>query len=188
MTSTEKVWTQFSDRLRAFIGKRVRGESDVDDILQEVFSKIHAGMGSLKEDERIEAWLFQVARHAVLDFFRGRAGKRRTTELPEDLAVDPDPGNVSGEVASWLDPMMSLLPKEDQEALRLADLQGLSQKDLAVRLGLSATAAKSRVQRARLKLRAAVLECCHVELDRRGNAIDYSRKGRGCGPCSCSCC
>jgi RNA polymerase sigma-70 factor (ECF subfamily) len=81
--------------------------------------------------------------------------------------------------------MMALLPEEDREVLRRADLEGLSQKDLAARLGLSVTGAKSRVQRARKRLKEAVLDCCHVEMDRRGNAIDYTRKRRDCGPCSC---
>ena len=188
MTSTEAVWTRFSDRLRAFIGKRIPQESDREDVLQDVFAKIHSGLGLLKEEEKLEAWLFQVARHAILDHFRSRTGKRRTAELRDDLPEEAAAAKASAEVASWLEPMMALLPQEDREALRLSDLEGHPQKELAARLGLSKTGAKSRIQRARLKLRAALLQCCHIELDRRGNAIDYSRKSKPCGPCSCSCC
>lgn len=188
MTSTEEVWARFSDRLRAFIGKRIQQESDAEDILQDVFAKIHTGLGSLKEVEKLEAWLFQVARRTILDHFRSRTGKHRSAELPDDLPKATSEANVSAEVASWLEPMMTLLPEDDREALRLTTLEGLSQKDLALRLGLSATGTKSRVQRARLKLRAALLECCHIELDRRGNALDYSEKNKHCGPCLCSGC
>jgi RNA polymerase sigma-70 factor (ECF subfamily) len=183
--STENVWSLFSDRLRGFIATRVRDPADIEDILQEVFAKIHAGLGGLKDTDKLEAWLFQVARRAILDHFRSRAGKRRSAELPEDVAEEPAEATISKEVASWLDPMMALLPEEDREVLRRADLVGLSQKDLAARLGLSVTGAKSRVQRARKRLKEAVLDCCHVEMDRRGNAIDYTRKRRDCGPCSC---
>jgi RNA polymerase sigma-70 factor (ECF subfamily) len=180
--TTDAVWTAFSDRLRGFIAKRVREEADVDDILQDVFAKIHAGLGRLDEEEKLEAWLFQVARRAIVDHYR----RRRVVALPEDLAETSAPGDISGEVASWLDPMMSLIPEEDREALRRTDLEGLPQKDLAGRLGLSETAAKSRVQRARKRLKKALLDCCHIELDRRGNAIDYTRKREDCGPCRCS--
>ncbi len=184
--STDAIWAHFSDRLRAFIGKRVREESDVQDVLQDVFAKIHAGLGALKEGDKIEAWLFQVARRAIIDHFRCRSGKRRASELPDDLSGRISSRDVGAEVASWLDPMMALIPEEDREALRLADLGGLSQKDLAARLGLSVTGAKSRVQRARRRLKDALLDCCHVELDRRGNAIDYAKKKSGnCGSCSC---
>jgi RNA polymerase sigma-70 factor (ECF subfamily) len=180
--TTDAIWAAFGGRLRGFIAKRVREEADIDDILQEVFAKIHAGLGDLKDEDRLEAWLFQVARRAIVDHFR----KRRSVELPEDLATPPAATDVTAEVASWLDPMMTLLPEEDREALRLADLQGLSQKDLALRLGLSVTGAKSRVQRARARLKEAILDCCHLEMDRRGQPIDYARKRADCGPCSCS--
>jgi RNA polymerase sigma-70 factor (ECF subfamily) len=183
--STDSVWTQFSDRLRGFIARRIRGESDIEDILQEVFARIHAGLGDLKESEKLEAWLFQIARRAILDHFRSRSGKRRAAELEGDVAEEKPGATIPKEVASWLDPMMSLLSEEDRDALRLADLEGVSQKALASQLGLSVPGAKSRVQRARRRLKDAMLDCCHIEMDRRGNAIDYTRKRRDCGPCSC---
>lgn len=179
--TTDAVWSAFGARLRGFIAKRVRGEADVDDILQDVFAKIHAGLGRLREGARLEAWLFQVARRAIVDHFR----KRLPAGLKGDVAARNDPADLSAEVSTWLEPMMALLPEEDREALRLTDLEGLSQKDLAVRWGLSVTGAKSRVQRARARLKGALLQCCHVETDRRGAPIDYVRKRSDCGPCSC---
>jgi RNA polymerase sigma-70 factor (ECF subfamily) len=180
MTTTDAVWTEFGGRLRGFIAKRVRHPADVDDVIQDVFTRIHAGLGGLKESEKLEAWLFQVARRAVVDSLR----RRPVGELPEDLAEKEGDATLSTEVAGWLAPLMTLLPEEDQEALRLTDLGEGSQKDLASRLGLSATGARSRVQRARKRLKAALLDCCHIDMDRRGNAIGYRRKG---GPCGCSC-
>lgn len=183
--TTDAIWTAFGDRLRGFIAKRVRGESDVDDVLQDVFAKIHAGLGGLKEPEKLEAWLFQVARRAILDHFRSRSGKRREPGIPEEPAEPAPEGNITSEVASWLEPMMSLLPEEDRDLLRQADLAGVPQKELAERLGLSLTGAKSRVRRARARLRGAILDCCHLEMDRRGQPVDYTRKKDDCGPCSC---
>lgn len=183
--STDAIWARFSGRLRAFIARRVRDESDLEDVLQEVFVRIHAGLGSLRADEKLEAWLFGVARRAVVDHFRGRSGKRRAADLPKEPAEPAAAGDVAAEVASWLVPMMELLPEEDREALRLTDLEGLSQKALAARLGLSATGARSRVQRARRRLRETLLDCCHIELDRRGRAIAYTRRRAPCASCSC---
>lgn len=185
ISTTEAVWAEFGGRLRGFIARRVRHSTDIDDVLQEVFTRIHAGLGSLKESEKLEAWLFQVARRAVIDSHR--RGRRSPDELPQDVPEKTADPNVSAEVAGWLAPLMTLLPEEDQEALRLTDLGDGSQKELASRLGLSATGARSRVQRARKRLKAALLDCCHVDMDRRGNAIGYRRKGGPCGSCSCSC-
>jgi RNA polymerase sigma-70 factor (ECF subfamily) len=180
--TTDAIWTAFSARLRAFIAKRVRENVDIDDILQEVFTKIHAGLGKLKEEERLEAWLFQVTRRAIVDHYRNH----RLVGLHEEIAAKSASQDVAAEVASWLGPMMSLIPEEDQTSLRLVELEGVSQKDLASRLGLSVTGAKSRVQRARARLKQAVLDCCHIEMDRRGTPIDYSKKRDDCGPCSCA--
>ena len=179
--TTDAVWAAFSGRLRGFIAKRVREDVDIDDILQDVFAKIHEGLPKLQESEKLEAWLFQVARRAVVDHYR----RRRSAALPEDVAEDPPAKDVSAEVAAWLDPMMSLLPEADREALRLSGREGVSRKDLATRLGLSLTGAKSRVQRARARLKEALLDCCHIEMDLRGRPIDYRKKRGDCGPCDC---
>lgn len=179
--TTDAVWAAFSSRLRGFIAKRVRGEADIDDVLQEVFAKVHAGLPGLRDGVKLEAWLFGVARRAVVDHVRGR--KRRAAGLPERGAPESD---VAAEVASWLAPMMSALPEEDREALRLADLEGMDRKALAARLGMSVTGAKSRVQRARARLKGALLECCHLEMDRLGRPVDYVKKRGDCGACSCS--
>jgi RNA polymerase sigma-70 factor (ECF subfamily) len=79
--------------------------------------------------------------------------------------------------------MMELLDEPDREALRLVDAEGLGQKELAARLGLSITGAKSRVQRARRRLKEVLTDCCEIEMDRRGNAIGYTP--RNCTSCGC---
>ena len=56
---------------------------------------------------------------------------------------------------------------------------------LAERLGLSLSGAKSRVQRAREKLKQQLLECCHFELDRRGHIIDYQPRCQCCETAAC---
>lgn len=185
MTSTESIWATFSGRLRGYVGRKVRAEDDVEDILQEVFARIHSGLGSLRAEEKLEAWLFQVTRRAMMDHFRSRSGIRRSSGLPEELAGGLPESDVPKEIASCLQPMMSLVSGEDREILRLVDQEGIPQKDLASRLGVSVTAVKSRVQRARKRLREAVLDCCHVEMDRRGNPFDYRKKREHGGPCGC---
>jgi RNA polymerase sigma-70 factor, ECF subfamily len=80
--------------------------------------------------------------------------------------------------------MVRGLPELDRQALVLTEYQGLTQKELAERLGLSFSWAKSRVQRAREKLRQQLLDCCHFELDRRGHIIDYQPR---CHCCETAC-
>ena len=68
----------------------------------------------------------------------------------------------------------------------LTELEGVTQKDAAAKLGLSISGMKSRVQRGRGKLKDVVLDCCEVELDRRGGLVDYRRRnGDVLGGCDC---
>ena len=69
--------------------------------------------------------------------------------------------------------MLEGLPPDHWEALYLTEYEGLTQKELAERLGIGLSGAKSRVQRARARLKAMLLDCCHFELDRRGRVTNY---------------
>ncbi len=176
--STEVLWQTYGDRLRGFIRKRIGHEADTDDVLQEVFRRIHTGREALLSPEQQEAWVFQIARRAIVDRFRSRSRGPVTAFV--EPAAEPASRDVSAEIASWLPSIVDSLPAPDRDILSLVDLEGAPQQAAADRLGLSLTGAKSRVQRARKHLQEALLECCAIETDARGNAIDYT-------PRRCSC-
>ena len=183
--SPGELWAAFGERLRHFVGARVRHRHDAEDILQDVFAKIHEGLGSVETPEKLEAWLFQVTRRAIIDHYRSRSARPRSSGLPLEPAAETSTPNATAEVASCLRPLMEELPAPDREVLELADVQGIGQKEVAVKLGLSLTGTKSRVQRARRRLKQILLECCDVEMDRRGNALAYSPRHATCSSVSC---
>jgi RNA polymerase sigma-70 factor (ECF subfamily) len=78
-------------------------------------------------------------------------------------------------------PLVSRLPDKYREALELTEFEGLSQVAAAERLGLSTSGMKARVQRARGQLRDLLLDCCQVELDRRGGVAAFRSRAGGCG-------
>jgi RNA polymerase sigma-70 factor (ECF subfamily) len=175
--TTEEVWEEFSDRLRSFIRARVASDADADDLLSDVFVKVHTRIDGLRDDERIASWLYRITRNAVIDHYRRR---RENTELV-DLPEPDEPGNDAEQaIASDLRGMVDDLPDTYREALVLTEFEGLSQVEMADRLGLSVSGAKSRVQRARGMLRDELLACCHFEFDRRGNLIDFAPKRACC--------
>ena len=181
MMSTSEIWTAYHDRLGGYVARHVRQQSDRDDVLQDLFSKIHAGLPTLRDESRLEAWLFRLARRAVVDLFRKRRPLPPAGE-PTAVAAEEVP---SKDVASWLPSMVDALPDPDREALVLADVQGLPQGDVAARLGISLSGAKSRIQRARLKLKDALLDCCDLSLDGRGIPIAFEPKHAACSCDSC---
>jgi RNA polymerase sigma-70 factor, ECF subfamily len=177
------LWNQYSRRLRAFIRSRVGDDADTEDILQEVFIRVHRNLCCLPEPEwrRPASWIYQIARNLIIDRYRRR---RALVAISENLPAPPDLPEEDPEalLALSLRELIDKLPEAYRQALILTEYQGLSQKQLAEHLGISISGAKSRVQRAREKLRDMLLRCCHFELDRRGHIVDYYQRCCCCRP------
>lgn len=179
--TTETVWQQFGDRLRAFIARRVDVTEDVEDILQDVFVKIHGSMDTLNDATRIEPWVFRIARNTVIDFYRSRPDRTAPHRALQDPPI-PDP--PADPMMAAIRPMIEDLPPKYRSALVLTEFEGLTQRQMAEREGISLSAAKSRVQRARQRVKELMLACCHFEFDRYGNIVDYQRRETECPYCS----
>lgn len=180
---TETLWTQLNTDLRRFIARRVRNQADVEDIVQEVLFKIHCHMDRLSQEGSIHAWVYRVTRNAIIDHHRKRRSDvslDSSPDLPEDFADRSASSDVRDEVSSFLRPIIGCLPEKYGEALLLADLEGLTQSELAARTGLSLSGAKSRVQRARDQLRDMLMQCFELEFDALGRVIDYRLRREDC--------
>ena len=186
--STQQIWEDFRAPLRSFIRRRVKDDHAADDLLQEAFLKIHNGIGSLKDDQRLTAWLYRVARNTITDHFRKHPFEGLNKNTIAERPAEAD-GNSSQELATCLNQMVAQLPEKYRQALfegiELAELQGTTQRGVASQLGLSVSGAKSRVQRGREQLKKMLLSCCDVELDSRRKVLNYQPRGRnasgGCG-------
>ncbi|MEK7351004.1 MAG: RNA polymerase sigma factor SigZ [Nitrospirota bacterium] len=180
----QEIWQQIHNGLRAFIAKRVANEAEADDIVQDVWLKMQRGLDGLKDRSRLVSWIYQIARHAIIDHYRA-PGRRR--EMPAGLAEDleayqssssrqtasEESGQLRTELAGCLRPMIDRLSGEYRQAVILVDLEGLTQQAAAVQLGLSLSGMKSRVQRGRRQLKGMLEACCTIELDQRRGVVDY---------------
>jgi len=168
------MYKRYSTHLLAFIRQQIRDVSTADDLLQEIFLKTMESCISDKEINNLKSWLFQVARNTIADYFRQLNKQVR----PEDY-INLNHLNsadfqqiLSDDVAE----MIALLPEEYALPLMWSDIEGLPQKEIAQKLNISLSGAKSRVQRARKKLRDLFFECCDVEIDAQGNIISCEIK------------
>lgn len=173
------LWQIYRSRLRDYIANRVREREVVDDILQEVFIKVQAGLHTVRSPGSVSAWLYRIAANSIADHYRAH---KPWEVLPADdeLAapeVRPDP---VGELALCLQPFIVELPETYRAALQLSEIEGLPQKEVAQRLGISLSGAKSRVQRGREKLRQRLLDCCAIETGSNGISGYEQREGK-CG-------
>lgn len=181
----ETIYKDFHSQLYHFIIGRVSDPDTAEDILQDVYLKIHSNIDDLRESDRLQSWIYQITRNAITDYYRR---VQPQDELPESLAspLEDEPDALS-ELTASVKGMLNCLPDKYRQALELTELQGLSQVELATRLNLSVSGAKSRVQRAREKLKEAFLDCCHFEFDRLGRAIHYEPKCSHCTKNSSAC-
>ncbi|MGE0143240.1 MAG: sigma-70 family RNA polymerase sigma factor [Planctomycetota bacterium] len=166
---------------------------DADDLVAEVMLRATRGADSLRQAGSRNAWLTAIARGVLVDQVR-RWERRRELPLEEALVVD-DSGTAAPDAIAtlvrWLPTALGALPPALAATLRQADLEGRPYREIAADLGLSLSAVKSRVQRARSRLHELVRECCEVERDGRGGVMGLVRRtgpagtepmGPACGP------
>jgi len=181
--NTEAVWESFRRHIRATIARRISNPEDVDDLVQDVFTRIHCGLSGLHSPETLVSWLGRITEHAVIDHYRKNSKRPEILPIDETITATraPDEKIEQGEMDDrrqtqqlfeCIAPMIGRLPKSYRDALVLVERDGLSQRAAAERLGLSVPALKSRVQRARKKLRASLNQCCQFEFDSRGKLMD----------------
>jgi RNA polymerase sigma-70 factor (ECF subfamily) len=180
--STEQAWREMSQKLHGFFRRRVDDDQLAQDLVQDTFLRIHNNIDTLQDQERLTAWVYRIAASILADHFRkGFVSKEILTN--DITLVDEYPEeNYNEKMAGWLGQMVQNLPATYRDAVALAELEGVTQRQISDRLGISLSGAKSRVQRGREKLKDQLLQCCHVELDRRGNVTDYQPRA-GCHGC-----
>jgi RNA polymerase sigma-70 factor, ECF subfamily len=172
MTS-DVLWNDYHQQLRSFIAKRIKEMDSVEDILQNVFLKIHNDMAKKRRIGNIKAWLYQITRNTIIDFYRTR---KINDSISEDIIDEYSDESVLRNVAGSIRFFINRLEEPYKKIMVLSEIRDLSQRDISLKLGLPYSTVKSRVQRARAKVKEMMLDCCHYEFDKRGNVIDYNCK------------
>ncbi len=165
------AWRQHEAELAGFLRHRTGNQDVADDLLQEVFLRaVSRGEAFCGLRDR-RAWLFHVARNLLVDHLRLA---KNQVPLPDDLQAEEDLlAAPVDQLGRCLPRVLSELSDEDREAITLCDIEGLTQQAYADRLGLSLPAAKSRVQRARRRLRRRLIEACQVRFDETGHVCCF---------------
>jgi RNA polymerase sigma factor (sigma-70 family) len=152
-------------RLLDFIRRRIRNESDAEDILQDVFFQLAASYSVTEPIENLTAWLFAVARNKLTDWYRkhrpaplpGGTGEGEEVFNPEEVLFDPEDGPEHAywrsTVWSELADALEELPKEQREVFVWHEIEGRSFKEIAESTGEPVNTLLSRKRYAVLALR-----------------------------------
>ncbi len=181
------VHAELGAALRRYVRGRVADPHAAEDIVQDVFLALSRQLQQGLPTGPLHAWLFRVARNAVVDHHRRRRKSTSTSADGADIAGtdDTELAGEAGQLLASCRRFLHELPEEQREAIVATEYEGVSQAELARRLGLSASTIKSRVQRGRQRLEQALRDCCTFEFDRRGGLVDWQRRpGGGCTDCN----
>ncbi len=173
------VWSEFDKKLRAYVRRRVNA-SAADDVVSDILLRLVRSQDKMEGAKNPMAWIYRVAANVITDHYRKSSSEKR---LLEEVKLDTPVVDASEETADdptslarCLIPMIKGLPAPYDQALMLTEIDGISQVAAAKQLGLSVSGMKSRVQRGRQKLKVTLLRCCDVEVNRRGDVVDYKTR------------
>lgn len=139
--------------LGAFLRRRVRDESDAEDLVQEVLLAVHRARHTFDPSRPFDPWMYAIARNALTDHLRRNAARARWETAPGDL---PDGVAEAGPSLgrAHLEQALEGLPESQREAFRMLKIEGLSVEAAAARAGVSPGALRVRAHRAYQALRA----------------------------------
>jgi RNA polymerase sigma factor (sigma-70 family) len=162
-----EVIAEESSRLRNFIRKRVPNESDVEELLQEVFYELVAAHRLLMPIDYVTGWLFRVARNRITDLFRkkrpenfadaaienGEGELLRMEDLLPSPEAGPDALYLRQVLFDELEIALGELPAEQREVFIAHEIDGRSFKELSAESGVNVNTLLARKRYAVLHLR-----------------------------------
>lgn len=168
------AWRAHEGELLGYLRHRLADADTASDVLQDVFVKAMRHGQGFCTLENPRAWLFQVARNTLID----RARVTHSLEpLPEGddepAAPQDDPPPPVDALASCLERTMAELSADDAAILTACDLAGQTLGDFAEGHGLGLSAAKSRLLRARQRLRDRLTTVCQVSFEPDGTVAGH---------------
>ena len=165
------AWDSHEAELRAFLLSRIDNPSEADDLLQELFLKLARQNDAFCAVENPRAWLFRVLRNCLIDRLRTA---KNFLDLNPDLPLESDEIPPIIELESCLLRNLEELSAEDNSVIKHCDLQGQTQLHYAQQQGLTLSALKSRLLRARARLRQKIELNCQVEFDENGHVCCHT--------------
>ncbi|MGH1335145.1 MAG: sigma-70 family RNA polymerase sigma factor [Aureispira sp.] len=170
-----------------FINQRVANKSDAEDLTQDVFYKLIQSNQKKTNIKNQKHWLYSIAKNTVTDYYR----KKRLPVSEADWSTIDQP--ITGELENfqlteqqktslnrYMVSLLEALPEEERQIMRMVELEGFSQKEVAQELGMNYTTVRSKVQRGRHKIKKAISECCEVIQGGKGSIIGYRPIAKTC--------
>ena len=165
------IWKDLHRELKKFIFSKVRDEDVSNDILQDIFLKVILHIHNVRDSSKLTSWVFQITRNTVSNYFRET--KLRDEMDISNLIKEESEEPLYQALSNCINSKINLLPTKYREAIFFTSFRNYSQQALASELKISYSGAKTRVQRAREKLKVLITDCPNLETDSQGNPTEF---------------
>jgi len=153
-TAFARVYDEVAPRLLRHLRRHVACKAIVEDLVQQTFLQMHRARGRFVPGAEVVPWAFAIAMRLLIDGIRHERVRARLHILvPSSSEERPDDLVAADQTAQRLAQVLSRLPRAQREAFELQRLDGLSQHETALALGISESAVKSLIHRATRALR-----------------------------------
>ncbi|MEM8526646.1 MAG: sigma-70 family RNA polymerase sigma factor [Bacteroidota bacterium] len=165
---TNKIWNLYKEEVYFFVLKKLKNKDAADEVLQNTFLKVCLYLDSLKEQEKLRAWIFQISRNEIINYHNQSAKQNKTESL------NPEEDKTAYDEVCCLDRFVEQLPDTYRETIELLYFQGKKQQEVARILGISLANVKARTRRGKAILKENLQECCQYELNKEGDLVGES--------------
>jgi RNA polymerase sigma-70 factor (ECF subfamily) len=159
-----QVFDRYYGRVLAFVRRRLRDDSLCEEVASDVFFEIWRNAGTFRGESEVHSWIFGIAHFKALSARRHQSQLKRSSVIPTDNDVmqnyaETEDLNETLESRDEMRRMMralQALPEGQREVVRLAFIEGRSYQEIADELGITEGNVKTRVNRARARLRTSL--------------------------------
>ncbi len=152
-------------KIARFLSAKTTDNELVADLTQETMLRLWSKSQEI-DIENVEAWSVRVARNLLIDHFRASP-----KSIPDQLPEEEELNETEQAMLGCQQEFISALDQESQWIITEIDLRGVSQKDLAARLGMPYPSLRSKVQRARKKIKSHFDSRCRFQYDAAGRIV-----------------
>jgi len=136
--SKEQIYTDYRDKVFAYIKNHVNSPEDAEDLCADVFVKVYDKLDTFDESKaRISTWIYSITSNTVIDFYRTN---HIHSEIPEDLSDTKssiEEEVLTQESLSELAAALLKLPEEQRDIIVLRYYKGLTLQEVAKTMNLS---------------------------------------------------
>ena len=165
------AWNTHEPELKGWLMQRASTPEQAEDWLQDVFLKALAHKERFCTLDDARSWLFRITRNVTIDSHRKQTPESLDELTPshwlelEFKLSESDPDVTLLELQTCLMRVLSELPHDERDVIEACDIHRLRQQDYANQHGLTLTATKSRLLRARKALRQNMINACQIRFD-----------------------